>query len=110
MWTGQTFWGRWAGKQSPKGVNTGAPEAKEGGEEAVTGGLLKPCSLMAGFQESLLSVGIHFAINSFVTVLSGAPISIFHPSCIHSTRLAAYLLITDKYPRARMVRKIQLYL
>lgn len=32
MWTEQTFWGRWAGKQSAKGVNTGAPEAKEDGE------------------------------------------------------------------------------
>lgn len=110
MWTEQTFWGRWAGKQSAKGVNTGAPEAKgdrEGGSHWWR--MLKQCSLMVGFPDSLLTGGIHFAINSFVTVLSGATISISHPSCICSTPLAAYLLITDKCPWARMARKTKLY-
>lgn len=88
-----------------------APEAKEDGEAGShCWGVLKQCSLMADFPENLLSGGIHFAINSFVTALSGATISISHPSCIHSTPLAAYLLITDKCPQARMARKIKLYL
>lgn len=100
-----------AGKQSDKGVNTGAPEAKEGEEGGShCWGVLKQCSLMTGFPDSLLSGSIHFAINSIVTVLSGATISISHPSCIGSTPLAAYLLITDKCPRARMARKIKVYL
>lgn len=51
--------------------------------------------MTAAFPESLLSAGIHFAINSFVTALSEAAICSCHPFYFCSTRLGACLLITD---------------